>query len=199
MRIGLLGGTFDPIHNAHVRLAQTAYQKLELNEVQLIPAGRPWQKPALQASSVHRAEMIRLAIADLEGLKLNTEELERAGTTYTIDTLESLPPEHTYFWILGTDQLTNFCSWHRWADIARRVTLLVAARPTIPFAIPEPLDALVKQGQAKVQVLPFEPMELSASQLRNSVSSGLAITGLVCKDVEAYIARHGLYSKPPIE
>jgi nicotinate-nucleotide adenylyltransferase len=199
MRIGLLGGTFDPIHNAHVRLAQTAYQKLDLDEVQLLPAGRPWQKPALQASSEHRAAMIRLAIADLEGLKLNTEELERAGTTYTIDTLERLSSEHTYFWILGTDQLRNFCSWHRWADIARRVTLLVAARPTIPFAIPEPLEAMVKQGQAEVQILPFEPMELSASELRNSVSRGLPITGLVCKDVEAYIEQHGLYSKPPNE
>lgn len=199
MRIGLLGGTFDPIHNAHVRVARTAYKTLGLDEVQLIPAGRPWQKPALQASSEHRAAMIRLAIADIAGLRLNTDELERAGTTYTIDTLESLPGSNTYYWILGTDQLANFCSWHRWADIAKRVTLLVAARPTIPFLIPAPLQALVQEGTACVESLPFEPMELSASDLRHRVSNGQSITGLVCPEVEAYIQRHGLYLKPPQE
>jgi len=193
MQIGLLGGSFDPIHNAHVAVALSALHVRKLDQVQLIPAGQPWQRPSLQANPRQRAEMIALAIKGKEGLTLNTMEIERSGATYTIDTLESLDPKHTYFWILGSDQLANFCSWHRWQDIARRVTLLVAVRPGANQEIPAQLQEMVNQGSAHVEFLPFEPMPVSASELRTRLASGLSVDGMIDPAVYDYIKQHNLY------
>lgn len=193
MRIGLLGGSFDPIHNAHIALALAALKACALDIVELLPAGQPWQKPPLQALPQARAAMIELAIEDQPGLALNAMELERSGNTYTIDTLEMLGNAHTYYWILGSDQLANFCSWHRWEDVAERVILLVAARPDSPREIPEPLALRVEQGLARVQYLPFEPMPISASDLRQRLARGESVEGQLDPKVQHYIDQHGLY------
>lgn len=196
MRIGLLGGSFDPIHNAHTALALAALKMRNLDEVQLIPAGQPWQKPALHATPAQRAAMIELAIEGFAGLSINRVELERSGATYTIDTLENLSREHTYDWILGADQLANFCSWHRWQDIAQRVTLLVAARPDVTQQIPDPLRAQIDQGLARVEFLPFAPMHISASELRKRIASGQPYNELVATAVAEYIRQQKLYVNP---
>lgn len=193
MRIGLLGGSFDPIHKAHVAVALTALRQRHLDEVQMIPAGQPWQKPALQASPEQRAQMIAIAIDGIEGLSMNRMELERSGATYTIDTLENLSPAHTYYWILGSDQLVNFCSWHRWKDIAQRVTLLVAARPDSERDIPQPLQQQIDLGLACVEFLPFEPMNISASDLRQKIARGEPFDDMIDPGVASYIRQHRLY------
>src|SRR5690606_28865269 len=132
LRIGLLGGSFDPVHHAHLLLAITARQHLELDDMQLLPAAQPWQRSPLGASASHRLSMLKLAIAEHPGLSINTLEIDRRGTTYTIDTLRELKAgetAHTYFWVLGSDQLVNFCTWRDWQEIVRRVYLAVAERP----------------------------------------------------------------------
>src|SRR5690606_28274201 len=109
-RVGLLGGSFDPVHRAHLALARAALSELELDQVQLIPAGNPWQRAPLRAAGSHRLRMIELAIDGDPRLAANPIELERDGPTYTIDTLKPLPQDATYVGLLGTEQLASSCT-----------------------------------------------------------------------------------------
>ncbi len=204
MRIGLLGGSFDPVHRAHIELAKAARDALDLDEVQLLPASAPWQKPALSATAADRLAMLELATASHAKLSVNPMELNRAGKTYTIDTLKALPAQHNYFWIMGADQLQNFPSWHCWQEIAQRVTLLAAQRPGAELAIPAELQALVDGGHAAVQTLDFVPMDISATTLRHNLAAGEPVDQWIDAKVAAYIAKHGLYqtdssSERPLE
>lgn len=192
-RIGLLGGSFDPVHLVHIALAETARKHLALDEVQLIPAANPWQRQALAASPEHRLAMLKLAIAAKPGLCINPLEIERGGKTYTIDTLEQLPQGAEYFWILGSDQLANFCSWHRWQDIARRVHLAVAERPGDDTQASGPLQQILEQAGKSLVHLPFEASPVSASDIRRRLAQGLAVDGLLDSAVTQYIRQHGLY------
>src|SRR5690554_3015558 len=135
-KIGLLGGSFDPVHRAHIALAETAYHELDLNKIHLIPAGNPWQRAPLAATTQHRLAMLHLAAKEHPWLHVNPIEIERSGPTYTIDTLNALDPDPDYYWLLGADQLNNFCSWQAWQDIAKRVHLVVAQRPASTTAVP---------------------------------------------------------------
>lgn len=192
-RIGLLGGSFDPIHHAHLSLARAAIKQAGLDEVQFIPAGQPWQRAKLKASPQDRAAMVRLAIGNEPGFRLNTIEIERQGPTYTVETLRALPPGPDYYWILGADQLKNFCTWSDWETIARMVTLLVALRPQYDLSIPPALDSLIKAGAARVQSLPFEPMATSATRVREHLAQGQSVADDLAPDVIRYIQTHHLY------
>jgi nicotinate-nucleotide adenylyltransferase len=192
-RIGLLGGSFDPIHRAHLSLARTALSHAQLDEVQFIPAGQPWQRSTLKASPKDRAAMVALAIADEPAFSLNTVEVERQGPTYTIDTLRALPAGPTYFWIMGADQLENFCSWSHWDAIAKMVTLLVALRPPNELTIPAALESMVNAGLAQVQSLPFEPMTTSATRVRDRLIQGQSVAEDLSPAVIRYIQTHHLY------
>ncbi|AXA69116.1 nicotinate (nicotinamide) nucleotide adenylyltransferase [Achromobacter insolitus] len=192
-RIGLLGGSFDPVHLAHIALAQNALQSLGLTEVQLIPAANPWQRAALHATAEQRRDMLQLAIAGHAGLVVNPIEIERGGATYTIDTLRALPQDARYVWLLGTDQLANFCTWRNWQDIASLVDLAVATRPGTKLSAPPALAAhLLSQGR-KLQELPFTPMPVSASEIRRRLAQGESTDGMLAAPVAAYIAAHHLY------
>ncbi|WP_251864519.1 nicotinate (nicotinamide) nucleotide adenylyltransferase [Achromobacter sp. Marseille-Q4962] len=192
-RVGLLGGSFDPVHVAHVALARTALQALRLSEVQLIPAANPWQRAALHAAPAHRLRMLELAIEGECGLVVNPIEIERGGATYTIDTLRALPEGPRYVWLLGADQLLNFCTWRDWREIARRVDLAVATRPGSSLAPPPELAAWLAQTGHGLEALPFAPMAVSASQIRRKLAAGESTRGLLAEPVAAYIAAHHLY------
>ncbi|MCV6904153.1 MAG: nicotinate (nicotinamide) nucleotide adenylyltransferase, partial [Achromobacter xylosoxidans] len=186
-RIGLLGGSFDPVHVAHVALAENALRALDLAQVQLIPAANPWQRAALHATAEQRRAMLELAIAGRDGLAVNPIELERGGATYTIDTLRALPADARYVWLLGADQLANFCTWQSWRDIASLVDLAVATRPGTPLTPPAELaDWLRGQGR-ELEELPFAPMPVSASQIRERLARGEPTDGLLAPPVAAYI------------
>jgi len=192
-RIGLLGGSFDPVHTAHLALADAALRELKLEQVQFIPAANPWQRAPLRAAPQHRLHMIELAIDGQPGLAANPIELQRGGATYTIDTLRALPPGPRYVWLLGADQLANFCTWREWQDIATQVDLAVATRPGTPLAPPAELAAwLAAQGRTLAE-LPFTPMAVSASDIRARLARGDSTQGLLAPQVAQYIARHGLY------
>lgn len=194
-RIGLLGGSFDPVHLAHLALAETARATLSLDEVQLIPAGQPWQRAALHTSAAQRQDMVELAIADRPGLTVNPVELHRQGATYTYDTVSTLPSGPEYFWLLGADQLANFCTWRRWQDIADCVTLVVANRPGTALVPPDALAEHLRQaGRALIEV-PFQPLDISSSRVRAAYAEGRPIDALVPAAVAQYIARHGLYQQ----
>jgi nicotinate-nucleotide adenylyltransferase len=192
-RIGLLGGSFDPVHLAHIALARTALQALGLDQVQLLPAGNPWQRGPLQAQPEQRCEMIRLAIAGEPGLALNTMEIDRGGSTYTVDTVRALPAEARYVWILGADQLVNFCTWREWQDIAGRVDLAVATRPGTPLAPPAELQRYLSQQGRTIEQLPFSEMPISASEIRQRLAQDLPVDDLLAEPVYQYVRNHHLY------
>lgn len=192
-RIGLLGGSFDPVHVAHIALAQNALQTLGLAEVQLIPAANPWQRAALHATAEQRRDMLQLAIAGHAGLVVNPIEIERGGATYTIDTLRALPQDARYVWLLGTDQLANFCTWRNWQDIASLVDLAVATRPGTALNAPPALAEHLRGQGRELLELPFAPMPVSASQIRQRLAQGESTDGLLATPVAAYIAAHHLY------
>lgn len=195
-RQGLLGGSFDPVHPAHIALADHARRYLELDVVTLIPAPRPWQRGALGASAAQRLDMLRIAIADETAMEASSIEIERDGPTYTIDTLRALPAGRQYFWILGADQLANFCSWKEWREIAALAQLAVAARPGADLNPPVMLQERLHELGRKLHVLPMPPTDLSATQIRRRIADGVSVKGLLHPGVAQYIQRHGLYRHP---
>ncbi|OIQ68684.1 putative nicotinate-nucleotide adenylyltransferase [mine drainage metagenome] len=194
-RIGLLGGSFDPPHRAHLELARSALRALPLDAVWLIPAGQPWQRAPLQADAAQRRQMLELLIAGEPGLDVCSVELERAGPSYTIDTvreLQSRHPDCAFTLIVGADQLANLTSWRDWTRIAAAVDLAAAPRPGHPLRAPAALaDALARAGHA-LHALPMTPMPLSATAAR--AAHGEALHALVPEPVARYIEHHHLYS-----
>ena len=193
MRIGLLGGSFDPVHRAHLTLARTALSALKLDQIQLIPAGQPWQRPPLGASSNDRLQMARLAVGEDSALQVNPVEIDRNGPTYTVETLESLPVGPEYFWILGADQLANFCTWRRWQDIVSRVQLVVAQRPGSDLIAPPELASWLDAHHKRLIHLPFEPLDISASEIRQRIARGESTADFLPETVGQYITARGLY------
>jgi nicotinate-nucleotide adenylyltransferase len=192
-KIGLLGGSFNPVHLAHLAMARTALRALNLDEVQLIPAGNPWQKQPLRISGAQRLEMLTLAIADEPGIVINDIEINREGATYTIDTLRNLPRDAKYYWLLGTDQLNNFCTWQNWQEITDYVTLTVAWRTGYPLHIPPELDTLLRRDGKGLITLPFKAMDVSSTEIRSRIQQGQDASAFVPAPVLDYINTHGLY------
>jgi nicotinate-nucleotide adenylyltransferase len=189
-RIGLFGGTFDPVHNAHVALACIALDTLALDELRWIPAGAPWQKTRLITPAEHRIAMLQLAMAGEPRFVLERCELERTGPSYTIDTVRELQqrqPDAQWFLIVGQDQLANLPTWHGWQALLSLVTLAVAARP----GAAQPADAQA-QGHA-YHVLPLPSMDIASSDIRERVARGESIAHCVPPAVARYIDQHALY------
>lgn len=193
MRIGLLGGSFDPVHHAHLSLAQTALKALNLDQIQIIPAANPWQRPPLGASPEHRLNMLKLATRDISSVAINPIEINRSGPTYTIDTINALDTNHDYIWILGSDQLENFCTWKSWPEIAEHVQLAVAQRPGSSLTAPEPLAQFLSAHHRKLLIIPFEPLDISATAVRQRLTQQQSAKDLIPEVVEQYIHEHGLY------
>lgn len=189
MRTGILGGTFDPIHIAHLHAAECALHQIGLDRVLIIPAGDPWQKAdEVIAPGEHRLQMCRVAIAGVAGLEVDDRELNRDGPTYTIDTLESFPGDEELFLILGTDVAAGIRSWHRWHEVLDRVTLVLAPR----LGISEGEDSFERAIN-----LDMGPLDVSATDIRERIRRGLPYRYLVTGPVHAYIDVNGLYAKAP--
>lgn len=191
-KIGLLGGSFNPFHHAHLRLALTALSQLALDEVQLIPAGQPWQKE-VSVSAEHRLAMLELAIQGTSHLKINPIEIERTGPSYTIDTVKNLPVNADYYWLMGSDQLNNFCTWKEWQTILHYVQLVVVKRPHYEVNPPqELLDTLAKNHQSLI-FLNFDEIDLSSTHIRNKLMRGESVETFIHPDVLHYIEQNNLY------
>ncbi len=196
-RIGLLGGSFDPIHNAHLQLAQSACTELALDAVWFIPAGQPWQRDPLAASPQQRWDMVNLAIAGRTGLRACDIELKRQGPSYTIDTVRELRaahPDAAFTFILGADQLRNLPTWNGWKDIVSEVDLAAARRPGYDDKPPPQLvEALAASGH-RLHRLSMPEIDLSATRIRRHLAQGESLVGLAPAAVARYIDQHRLYT-----
>jgi nicotinate-nucleotide adenylyltransferase len=202
MNIGVLGGTFDPIHIGHIRVAEEAIARLDLPRILFMPAGQPWLKlnNANAVSPVqHRLEMVRLAISDNPRFKLSTMEIERTGPTYSVDTVaqlhSGLSKGDEIFFILGWDNLMQLPKWHqpqRLIELCRLVAV-----PRVDFPLPD-LPALEKElpGITQRVILFDRPrIDINASEIRRRAAQGKSIRDFVPAPVERYIKEHGLYKK----
>lgn len=185
MRIGLLGGTFDPVHHGHLVVAQAALEDLELDEVRLVVAGDPWMKETTTPAPV-RVELARLAVADNDELDVDDRECRRDGPTYTIDTLLELRDEHAHaelFFLLGADAAQRLEQWNRSEGLFALATFVVVNRPG--HRIPD----LPKH----VRVLEVPPMDVSSTQLRELAGRGRSLRYLVPEAVRRRIGEYALY------
>lgn len=189
-RTGLLGGTFDPVHLAHVALAQAALQALHLDQVRWIPAGQPWQKTREVTAAHHREAMVRLAIDGEPRFVLDRIELERIGPSYTLDTVKALAAAHPrteWFLIVGADQYAGLHTWVDWRDLLGRVVLAVANRPgPMPAVHPEVLAF-------PHRAVPLPMLDISSTEVRKQAHRGADISALVPPEVARYIETHRLY------
>lgn len=193
MRIGLFGGTFDPVHNAHVALAKLALDELRLDELRWVPTGRSWQKSRQSTPAEHREAMVRLAIDGEARFVLERCEIERPGPSYTLDTVRELQarePGAVWFLIIGQDQYANLHTWRDWPDLLSRVQLAVANRPGV---VPHPDPQVLRFRHVAV---PLPMMDISATDIRARVAAGQGIDDLVPAGVARYIDRHRLYRGP---
>jgi nicotinate-nucleotide adenylyltransferase len=188
----LFGGTFDPVHNAHVALAHAALAELQLDEVRWVPTGNPWQKQAERAltPAEHREAMVRLAMGAEPRFVLDRIEIERPGPSYTLDTVRALQasqPATQWFLLIGRDQYANLHTWGDWQDLLQRVVLAVANRPGVlkPVA-PEVL-------RCRHRAVPLPMLDIAATDIRALVAAGQDITHLVPPEVARYIDQHRLY------
>jgi nicotinate-nucleotide adenylyltransferase len=200
MNIGVLGGTFDPIHIGHLKVADEAIARLDLPRILFIPAGQPWLKlnNANAISPVqHRLAMVRLGIAGNPRLKLSTIEIERPGPSYTVDTIAQLQSQlgagDEIFFILGWDNLSQLPQWHEPRRLIEMCRLV--AVPRVDFPLPD-LPALEKSlpGITERVILFDRPrIDINASEIRRRAAQGQSISDFVPKAVESYIKEHGLY------
>ncbi|MBL8351171.1 MAG: nicotinate (nicotinamide) nucleotide adenylyltransferase [Burkholderiaceae bacterium] len=193
-RIGLLGGSFDPPHLAHLALARVAMQALALDELRWLPAGAPWQKAGrTMAPTGHRVAMLTALLADEPRQVVDERELRRSGPTFTIDTVRELQAERPgcdWFFILGQDQYGRFDTWRDWRELLQRLTLAVAARAG---HAPQPPAALAALPH-RVVALPLPRLDISATEIRARAAAGQPVAALVGEPVARYIARHHLYT-----
>lgn len=198
MKSGVLGGTFDPIHIGHLVVAEEVIERLELDEVLFVPAGKPYLKDNAPISAAeHRLEMVRLAIKDKPCFKLSTMEIQRPGPTYTVDTMAELKRQrragNELYFILGWDNLEEL---PRWREPERLISLCyLVAIPRVGYPVPdlEKLETKIPGLSQRVVMMDKPEIDISASVIRERVCRGLSVSHLVPEVVEKYIKKQGLY------
>lgn len=187
-RFGILGGTFDPPHNGHIAIAETAIRKLKLDKVIFIPAKTPPHKSREKISSQQdRLAMIKLAVGGREKIEISEIEFDRPGPSYTVDTLAELHkkyPGDEFYFLIGADNIPELESWHRPEKIMEMVKVVAACRPG--FSTAEKYSDIIESFD-------MTPVNISSTMIREKVRSGQSISGLLPVDVEEYILKRNLY------
>lgn len=189
-RIGVLGGTFDPIHLGHLVTAEQVAETLGLDQVLVVPAGRPWQKsPQIVTDARHRVAMVDLAVADNDLLTISQVDVDRPGATYAVDTLRDLArqfPEAELMFIVGADALQGFGTWREPDAVLRAAHLVAVTRPGFPLATAN----LPSESFTTVTVT---GVDVSATECRRRARLGQSLRYIVPDPVRCYITTHRLY------
>ena len=212
--IGILGGTFDPIHFGHLRLAEEMLELANLQHIRFIPTGTPPHRAVPQVSAQHRSAMVQLAIADQAAFVLDTREVERATPCYTVDTLQELRAElgaaQPLCLLMGGDAFLQLHTWHQWEQLFELAHIVVGYRPgftlvdRIHTATPAlqkhyqqrlcAADALSQQPSGSIVELAIHKLEISATLIRSRVADKRSIRYLLPNSVADYIHQHHLYT-----
>ncbi len=216
--VAILGGTFDPVHYGHLRLAADVRAALQLAEVRLVPAADPPHRGRTQASAADRVAMLELAVREFAGLVVDLREIERGGKSYTVDTLAELRaemPRRPIVLLAGADAFRGLSLWHRWKALFELAHVVVVPRPGVAVGAGLP-DALAGEWRARhvedpralrsrrsgaIYVQPVTAQPISSTAIRAALARGGArsveIAGLLPVAVLAYIESNRLYSLPP--
>jgi len=191
MKIGILGGTFDPVHNGHIYLAKKSYAKLRLDKIIFIPSYLPPHKKGVKVTSArHRFNMLKLAIRANKKFKISDMEIRRKGRSYSVDTLRRLRKKYGakagLFFITGSDSLKELDKWKNLAEILRLCRFVAVERPG--FKIKD-----LPKGFAALKI---NAKNISSTDIRNKIKSGKSLTNLMPGAVTRYIYKHSLYKKP---
>ena len=210
-RIGMLGGTFDPVHIGHLRGALEVAELLELDELHLTPSARPPHRDMPSVTAEDRLAMVRSAVQGVSPLTVDDRELKRDKPSYTLDTLESmraeLAPQDQLFLLLGWDAFCGLPSWHRWEELLEHCHIVVLQRPDADSESPDAMRNLLaaravsdpkalKGPGGNITFVWQTPLSVSATQIRQLLASGKSVRFLVPDAVLAYIDAHGLYRAP---
>lgn len=198
MKIGIMGGTFNPIHNAHLMLAEQAYEQYHLDEILFMPSKRPAYKELSEViDEEHRCQMIQVAIEDNPHFRIDTMELKREGNTYTADTLIQLTQQHpdiSYYFIIGADSLFQLERWSRPEIILSKASILAANREDKDVElVKSKIAELTSNYEAKIHLLQIPQLDISSKMIRRRLKEGKTIRYFVPKGVEDYIQEHKLY------
>ncbi len=208
--MGVLGGTFNPIHHGHLRMAQEVAEQLHFDQVKFIPSANPPHKPAPEVSAIQRAEMIKLAIADNPLFNLDTREIERNDVSYTVETLKSLYADHSdtaLCLILGSDAFLKFDTWHLWQEIIQYCHIILVQRPqgTSQQGLNKTLETFMREHYTEdthkltqmraglIIMQAITALEISSSQIRHLVQQRQSAIYLSPLPVIIYMIQHQLY------
>lgn len=195
-RIGIMGGTLDPVHNGHLAITKACMREAELDGAVLLPAGDPPHKKG-ETGGRHRLRMAELAAAELEGCRALDLEIRRPGVTYTVDTLTELReayPDTEWYYIVGADTLNVLDTWREFPRVAGMCSFLVTGRPGIADGrMEERCRELAEKYGARVILTKAVGPDISSTAIRENVAEGRPISGMVPASVEEYIRREGLY------
>jgi nicotinate-nucleotide adenylyltransferase len=193
-RIGIMGGTFDPLHLGHLVTAEQARADLALDEVVFVPAGQPWQKEREVTPAEHRYLMTVLATAANPAFSVSRMEIDRRGLSYTVDTLRDLTaqlPGDDWFFITGADAILSILTWKDAAECLAMATFVAATRPGHDLAA---LAEVVPRE--RVLQLDVPALAISSTDVRERFLAGRSVTYLIPREVEEYARKHGLYGTP---
>lgn len=212
--VAVLGGSFDPVHNGHVALADHFSKLIAPDELRVIPTGNPWQKDGLQANDEDRLAMLHLAFAECDfPVVIDTQEIERGGTTYTIDTLQALRnelgAETSLAFLIGADQLQQLHTWKNWQQLFDHANFCVASRPGAALdsaALPLQLAAEIAKRRCSPEQIRSLPhgaicideglaVDISATRIRNAIRDRKPLNTWLPGPVLDYIKQHHLYQR----
>ena len=197
-RIGLFGGTFDPIHNGHLHIARSFADELDLESVILLPAGDPYHKTAPRTAAHHRLAMAEIAAQADSRLAVSDCDIVRQGTTYTHDTVQIFRqhfPAAELWLLIGMDSLLQLHTWHRWQNLVRQCRIAAAPRPGSSLAqAPAPLQTWLAEAlpQGRLHILQAEPLPISSSQIRQQLAAEHTSPDIPPAVLD-YIRQHQLY------
>lgn len=201
-KIGIMGGTFNPIHFGHLLLAETAFHQFDLDEILIMPTKNPYYKKISNSvTEEDRVAMVELAIEDNRHFRLSKEELDREGTTYTVETLSHLTqkhPDNKYYFIMGADSLYHIESWKEPEQILKMATIVVAGRAGTGSSLSSQIEYIENKYDSEIFRLNSPVLEISSNDIRRRVRDGESIRYLLPKKVVDYIYQHDLY-KPDIQ